>query len=204
MSSSLINQLIEAFRCLPGVGEKSARRMTYHILERDKIRGKVLSERLLEAIEQVKHCRKCRTLCEHDICELCSKPQRDDSKLCIVEMPTDVLSIEQTASFDGRYFVLLGRLSPLDGIGPKDIGLDHLQSRLEQEPIEEIIIATNPTVEGEATANYIAKLASKYDIKASRLAHGIPKGGELEYIDGNTLAHAISDRRLIVNELENV
>ena len=194
--SPLLAELIDAFTCLPGVGNKSAQRMAFHLLERNR-QGEInLSQSLHNAMEHIGHCESCRTFTESALCEICAHPVRSQSGLlCIVESPQDVLAIEQTASFTGTYFVLMGHLSPIDGIGPNDIGLDVLESRLSADNISEVILATNPTVEGEATAHYIAQLCAKYDIEASRIAHGVPVGGELEFIDGNTLTHAFSGRR---------
>lgn len=194
--SPLLAELIDAFTCLPGVGNKSAQRMAFHLLERNRQGALNLSQSLHNAMEHIGHCESCRTFTESALCEICAHPVRSQSGLlCIVESPQDVLAIEQTASFTGTYFVLMGHLSPIDGIGPNDIGLDVLESRLSADNISEVILATNPTVEGEATAHYIAQLCAKYDIEASRIAHGVPVGGELEFIDGNTLTHAFSGRR---------
>ncbi|MAZ77445.1 MAG: recombination protein RecR [Legionellaceae bacterium] len=193
--SPLLNQLIESLRCLPGVGQKSAQRMAFHLLERQRDNGLKLAEHLAQAISQVGHCKLCRTFSEEALCRICTHAQRDESLLCIVESPADVLAIEQTGSYRGRYFVLMGHLSPLDGIGPEDLGLDKLHQRLAQDnPVKEVILATNPTVEGEATAHYIANLLKKLKIRATRIAHGVPLGGELEYVDGGTLMHALAGR----------
>jgi len=193
--SPLIKQLVEAFRCLPGVGPKSAQRMSYHLLERDRDGAQRLARLLVETVERIGHCRQCRTLSETELCQVCADERRDRSLLCIVESPSDVEAVEQSTSYRGRYFVLMGHLSPLDGIGPEDIGLDHLAVRLGEGGIQELILATNPTVEGEATAHYIAELARSRGIRASRIACGVPFGGELEYLDAGTLFHAISGRR---------
>ena len=193
--SPLINRLIEDLRCLPGVGPKSAQRMAFHLLERDREGAQKLAKSLLAAAEQVGHCRQCRTLSETDICPLCANTSREQNLLCVVESPADVRAIEQATSYRGRYFVLMGHLSPLDGIGPKEIGLDQLDARLAEGTISEIILATNPTVEGEATAHYINEMAKVYGISSSRIAHGVPLGGELEYVDSGTLSHAFSGRR---------
>lgn len=193
--SPLLLQLIDAFRCLPGVGPKSAQRMAFHLLERDRKGATQLAQSLQTAVENIGHCSQCRTLSETDICGFCSDNRRNDELLCIVESPTDVIALDQATDFRGRYFVLMGHLSPLDGIGPAELGLDKLEERLKQGSVKEIILATNPTVEGEATAHYISEMALEYGIEATRLAHGIPLGGELEYIDGGTLAHAFSGRR---------
>ncbi len=191
----LLQRLIDALRCLPGVGPKSAQRMAFHILERDRDGGRGLAALLAEAVERVGHCARCRTLTEHEICHLCANPRRDDRLLCVVETPTDVLAIEQATGYQGRYFVLGGRLSPLDGIGPTELGLDVLEARLDAAPLDELILATNPTVEGEATAHYLGEMARERGIRTTRIAHGVPLGGELEYVDGGTLAHAFSGRR---------
>ncbi|RDV24682.1 recombination protein RecR [Alteromonas aestuariivivens] len=194
--SPLLSELVSALTCLPGVGNKSAQRMAFHLLERNREGALKLSSVLHNAMEHIRHCSRCRTFTEQPVCDICQHPQRQDSGLlCIVESPQDVLAIEQTSTFNGTYFVLMGHLSPIDGIGPQEIGLDELEQRFRSESIQEVILATNPTVEGEATAHYIAQLCNKYHIEASRIAHGVPVGGELEYIDGNTLTHAFSGRR---------
>jgi recombination protein RecR len=169
--------------------------MAFHLLERDRERGKQLGETLLQAMAHVGRCRRCRTLTEQDMCDLCRSPRRDDRVLCIVESPADVNAIEQATDYSGRYFVLHGRLSPLDGLGPTEIGMDALAARLDEAGIEELILATNPTVEGEATAHYIGEMARARGIRSTRIAHGVPIGGELEYVDGGTLAHAFAGRR---------
>lgn len=196
MQDNLLGQLIEALRCLPGVGPKSAQRMALHLLERDREGGRRLSAVLAEAMERVGRCRRCRDLTELDVCAICSDPRRDDSLLCVVESPVDVLAIEQATAFRGRYFVLLGRLSPLDGIGPEELGLDGLEARFEKSPPDEVIIATNPTVEGEATAYYLHQMAQARGLRVSRIAHGVPLGGELEFTDQSTLAHAFGTRQV--------
>ncbi|MCW8933953.1 MAG: recombination mediator RecR [Gammaproteobacteria bacterium] len=193
--SPLLLQLIEALRCLPGVGPKSAQRMAFHLLERDRKGASVLADALQQAVEHIGHCSRCRTLSETDICGYCADNRRNDELLCIVETPADVLAINQAADFNGKYFVLMGHLSPLDGIGPGELGLDLLEQRLKEGGIKELILATNPTVEGETTAHYISEMAAEYQVESTRLAHGIPLGGELEYIDGGTLAHAFSGRQ---------
>ena len=194
-ASPLLNQLMAALRCLPGVGPKSAQRMALHLLERDRDGAGRLVETLRLALERIGHCRLCRDLSETDLCTLCASPSRDSSLLCVIETPADVLAVEQATSFQGRYFVLMGHLSPLDGIGPAELGLDVLEARLDKGEIREIILATNPTVEGEATAYYIGELARERGIRATRIAHGVPLGGELESVDGGTLAHAFAGRR---------
>ncbi|VAW70593.1 Recombination protein RecR [hydrothermal vent metagenome] len=193
--SPLLQQLIEALCCLPGVGPKSAQRMAFHLLERDRKGGADLSVALQQAVEHIGHCSKCRTLSEDEVCQLCIDPRRNNELLCIVETPADVLAINQATDYKGRYFVLMGHLSPLDGIGPAELGLDLLEQQLKLGRIRELILATNPTVEGETTAHYISEMAAEYHVESTRLAHGIPLGGELEYIDGGTLAHAFSGRR---------
>lgn len=196
--SPLLENLIEALRALPGVGPKSAQRMAYHLLQRNRSGGVALSKALHEAMTHIGHCRSCRTFTEEEECNICQNYRRQMSgQLCIVEMPSDIPAIEQTGQFSGRYFVLMGRLSPLDGIGPREIGLDLLQQRLENESFHEVIVATNPTIEGEATANYIAEICGLYNVKVTRIAHGIPVGSDLENVDGTTLSHSFSGRREI-------
>ena len=194
-SDSLLGQLVEALRCLPGVGPKSAQRMALHLLERDRDGGLHLSTVLQDAMERIGRCRVCRDLTENEVCRICANERRDQSLLCIVESPSDVMAIENATGYQGRYFVLLGRLSPLDGIGPTELGLEELAERLIDHPPGEMIIATNPTVEGEATAFYLQRMAQKYDIAISRIAHGVPLGGELEYTDQSTIAHAFASRQ---------
>jgi recombination protein RecR len=195
--SPLVDELIHALCCLPGVGRKSAQRMALHLLERDPEGARRLAGAMDQAIDGVGHCQQCQILTEQDICYICSDPKRSDAQLCIVETPADVVAIEQSGSYQGKYFVLNGRLSPLDGIGPSELGLPTLFERLQKESVEEIILATNPTVEGEATAHYVADHAQKHNIPVSRIAHGVPLGGELEYIDGGTLTHAFASRRMM-------
>ncbi len=195
--SPLVSRLIEALRCLPGVGPKSAQRLAFHILERDRAGGRNLAVAITDATESVGQCKRCRMLSESDLCPICASGGRDESLLCIVETPADVVAVENSAGFAGRYFVLTGHLSPLDGIGPEELGLDLLEKILDDEPVKEVIVATNPTVEGEATAHYIAELCATRAIRASRIAHGVPQGAELEYVDGGTLSRALSGRRLI-------
>lgn len=189
-----IDRLIEALRCLPGVGPKSAQRMTFHLLERQRDGGAQLAAALQQALDNVHHCQRCRILSETDICSRCQDEDRKQDTLCIVEMPSDVLAIEQATQFDGQYFVLTGHLSPLDGIGPEALGIPRLIDWLDEGQISEVILAMNPTVEGEATSHYISELAKARQIRVSRLAHGIPLGGELEYIDSGTLSHAFAGR----------
>ncbi len=193
--SPLIDQLITALRCLPGVGAKSAQRMAFQLLERDRQGALALSQVLAEAMEHVGHCSQCRTLTELEVCNICSGSRRNPELLCVVETPADVLAIEQTGSFSGLYFVLHGHLSPIDGLGPEDIGIPELLERISHSPVTELVIATNPTVEGEATAHYISEQLASVDIRVSRIAHGVPLGGELEYVDGGTLAHAFAGRK---------
>ncbi len=195
--SPLIQQLINALRCLPGVGPKSAQRMAFHLLEREQDGALLLAQIIEKSIAQLGRCESCSTLSETDLCPLCSDQSRNTKLLCVVETPMDVLAVEQTGGFNGLYYVLGGHLSPLDGIGPQDIGIAKLLERLSQGLVEELILATNPTVEGEATAHYIAEQLRELTLKVSRIAHGVPIGGELEYIDGGTLAHAIAGRRAL-------
>ncbi|MEW7978900.1 MAG: recombination protein RecR [gamma proteobacterium symbiont of Phacoides pectinatus] len=191
----LLEQLMQALRCLPGVGPRSAQRMAFHLLERDREGGRHLARLLEASMERIGHCGRCRTLSEEAVCALCANPRRSDAQLCVVESPAEVAALEQATDFGGRYFVLGGRLSPLDGIGPREIGLDLLARRLSDEGTEELILATNPTVEGEATAHYIGQMARERGIRVTRIAHGVPLGGELEYVDGGTLSHAFAGRR---------
>lgn len=197
MFSPLIDQLIHALRKLPSVGPKSAQRMALHMLEHDRDGAQQLAAALSAAVADVKRCSRCRTLTEQQICGICQNPKRDASLLCVVETPADVIALEQSGHFNGHYFVLLGRLSPIDGIGPKEIGIDQLDERLASGEVREVIIATNPTMEGEATSHYIGERAKARQIRVTRIAHGVPIGGELEYIDGGTLAHALKSRHEI-------
>jgi recombination protein RecR len=194
MSSPLLEQLIDAFRVLPGVGPKTAQRMAYHVLEREREGGKRLAQTLDAAVERIGHCDRCRDFSENPRCATCSSGSRDAHLLCAVESPADRLAIEQATGYRGLYFILQGRLSPLDGIGPRELGLDQLAERLAEGDVQELIIATNPTVEGEATAHYLAQLARQHGVKPSRLTHGVPLGGELEYVDRGTLSHAFGSR----------
>jgi recombination protein RecR len=189
-----IEELMSALRCLPGVGPKSAQRMTFQLLERNREGGERLAKALDHALTHVHHCKRCRILSETELCPRCADDNRQQDQLCIVEMPSDVLAIEQATHYKGQYFVLSGHLSPLDGIGPEALGIPQLISWLDEQTVKELILATNPTVEGEATAHYISELAKVRGIHVSRLAHGIPLGGELEYIDSGTLSHAFSGR----------
>lgn len=194
--SPAIDALVDDLKRLPGVGQKTAQRMAFHLLERDREGAAKLSNSLQAAVERVAQCQQCRTLTEEALCRICANPGRSDSGvICVVETPADVLAIEQTSQFKGRYFVLMGHLSPLDGIGPADIGLDQLEQQLKEGPIAEIILATNPTVEGDATAHYIADIAEQFSINTTRIAHGVPVGGELGYVDQTTLGHAFSGRK---------
>jgi recombination protein RecR len=188
-------QLIEALRRLPGVGPKSAQRMAFHLLEKDREGAVALGDALRTAVQTVGRCRRCRMFAESELCPICSSASRDRATLCVVESPADVAAIEQSGSYRGNYFVLMGHLSPLDGIGPQQLGFDQLESLLAEGEVREVILATNTTVEGEATAHVIADIASKHRVKPSRIAHGVPVGGELEYVDGGTLAHALAGRQ---------
>ncbi|WP_449447607.1 recombination mediator RecR [Thermomonas brevis] len=198
MTISLLEQLIDALRVLPGVGQKSAQRMAYHLLERQRDGGRRLADALAESMERIGHCKRCRDFSETELCPTCASSARDAELLCVVETPADRLAIEQATGFRGLYFVLQGRLSPLDGIGPQELGLDLLAQRLEEGEVRELIVATNPTVEGEATAHYLAQLARARGVQPSRLAHGVPLGGELEYVDRGTLSHAFGSRSEIL------
>src|SRR6201999_1306174 len=193
-----LSRLIEALRCLPGVGPKSAQRMAFHLLERDRNGGRAIAESLAEALRAVGHCKRCRMLTESGLCNICASAGRDAAQLCVVESPADVVAIEQSGGFRGRYFVLMGHLSPLDGIGPEQLGVRDLEAILNEGLVRELILATNPTVEGEATAHFLGELATKRGIRASRIAHGVPIGGELEYVDGGTLAHALAGRQSVI------
>lgn len=195
--SPLTQQLISALTQLPGVGPKSAQRMALHLLSRDHQQGLALADAIKQAMEQVGRCSKCRNFSETEVCHLCQQQNRDASLLCVVESPGDVLAIEQSSHFKGYYFLLLGHLSPIDGIGPKEIGADLFEQRLQQEPIKEVIIATGTTVEGEATAHYFSEIARRHQVVASRIAHGVPMGGDLEYVDSNTLGLALTGRKTI-------
>lgn len=196
MLSPAITQLIEKLTCLPGVGRKSAQRMSLYLLERDREGGVALAKALEHALTAVSNCPQCQNFTELQLCKICADERRNNKQLCIVETPSDVLAVEQSASFQGRYFVLMGHLSPLDGIGPKDLGIPHLLE-IAQQGVEEVILATNSTIEGEATANYIIEKLKPMGVHISRIAHGVPMGGELEYIDGGTLAHALNSRQRV-------
>ena len=198
--SPLLQQLLQALRCLPGVGARTAQRMAFHLLERDRDGAKALIEALTAGLERIGECKQCRMLTEDPLCWICSSSERDASLLCVVESPADVLAVEDSAVFNGHYFVLQGRLSPLDGIGPEELGLELFEQQVASGKIREIILATGSTVEGEATAGYLASLAQLKGVKVSRIAHGVPIGGELEYVDRSTLSRAISGRHSL--ELE--
>ena len=195
--SPLLVRLIDALRCMPGVGRKSAQRIAFHMLERDRGGAEELSRALADAVAGIGHCSQCRMLTEHELCNICSASGRDESMICVVESPADVMALEDATGYRGRYFVLMGHLSPLDGIGPAELGLDLLEDRLRTEAVEELIIATNPTVEGDATAHLLADVATRHSVSPSRIAHGVPLGGELEYVDGGTLSHAFFGRRVV-------
>lgn len=190
-----LEQLVQALRVLPGVGPRSAQRMAYHLLQHDRAGAGLLAQALSGALASVRRCAKCNNFSEDEICPLCRSPRRDASLLCVVETPADLAMVEQTLSYSGMYFVLMGRLSPLDGVGPRDIGLDRLQARAAEGEVQELILATNFTNEGEATAHYIAEMLRSRGIKVSRIARGVPLGGELEYVDAGTISQALLDRR---------
>ena len=192
-----LEQLIESLRCLPGVGPKSAQRMAYHLLQRDRQGANKLAIALDNALQVVDHCKLCNTFSEQPVCPLCESDQRDNTVLCVVEMPTDLMMLESTRAYNGMYFVLMGRLSPLDGVGPKEIHLDKLIKRAQDGVVQEVILATNYTVEGDATAHYISELLRARSLRVSRIARGMPMGGELEYVDSGTLAQAMLERRSI-------
>lgn len=195
-TSPLLEALMESLRHLPGVGPKSAQRMAFYLLQSDRSKGMRLAESLFKAMSEIGHCSICRTFTEQPVCDICSNVYREKTgQICVVESPADIFAIEQTGQFSGRYFVLMGHLSPLDGIGPDDIGLPLLERRLSTEPISEVILATNPTVEREATAGYIAQMCKQYDVSATKIAHGVPIGGDLEMVDGTTLSHALTGRQ---------
>jgi recombination protein RecR len=197
MASSSLDELVLSLSCLPGVGQKSAQRMALHLLERDRDGARRIAEALDSALDNLKHCRQCRNFCDTPVCDICADEDRDQATLCVVETPADVIAVETSAAFSGRYFVLLGKLSPLDGFGPEQIGLDQLEQLLQQGNIGEIILATSATVEGDITAQYIADIATRHGVASSRLARGIPLGGELEFVDSGTLSRALSGRQQI-------
>ncbi|HZP91415.1 MAG TPA: recombination mediator RecR [Burkholderiales bacterium] len=192
---SSLEELIEALRCLPGVGPKSAQRMAYHLLQRDHPGAQRLSQALDRALERIRHCEKCNSFAEEPVCALCRSPRRDAAQLCVVETPADLAMMEQTQAYGGLYFVLMGKLSPLDGIGPREIHLDRLLRRATDGLIKEVILATNFTVEGEATAHYVAEMLAPRGLRVTRIARGLPVGGELEHVDSGTLAQAVIERR---------
>ena len=194
-SPSLLNVLIESLQCLPGVGPKSAQRMAFHLLQRNRGGAKSLADALNRAINEIGHCKNCRIFTEHESCSICLDPGRISTKICVVENPTDVFTIEKSTDYKGLYFVLMGSLSPLDGIGPHELGLPMLDRRLTEEAVEELILATNSTVEGEVTAHVLSEMAGKQGIKTTRLAQGVPVGGELEFVDQNTIAQAFAGRK---------
>ena len=195
--SPLIDRLIESLQAQPGVGPKTATRTALHLLQHNRDGARVLANALSEAVDRVTRCRQCRTLSETDLCAICANPKRDPAVMCIVESPSDIVAIEQAGAFSGRYFVLHGRLSPLDGVGPEELGLDGLAERVRSQGVSEVILATNPTVEGEATAHYIAEALAATEATLTRIAHGVPVGGELEYTDGGTILHALRGRRAL-------
>lgn len=192
--SPALAALIDALRALPGVGPKSAQRMAFHLLQEGRSGAQTLEQALERALARVGRCRQCRMLTETELCTICASPQRDAALLCVVESPADVVAIEQSGGYRGRYFVLMGHLSPLDGIGPDQLGAHELAQLLKAGEVREVILATNPTVEGEATAHFLSQMVRAHQLKASRIAHGVPVGGELEYVDGGTLAHALAGR----------
>lgn len=197
MASSSLDELIQSLGCLPGVGRKSAQRMALHLLERDQAGARRIADALNGALANVRHCRRCRNFCDSVICEICSDAERDQGAICVVEAPADVIAVESSGAFGGRYFVLMGKLSPLDGYGPDEIGLEQLEQLLEEGDIRELILATSATVEGDITAQYIADVAAGHDVASSRLARGIPLGGELEFVDSGTLSRALQGRQQI-------
>ena len=196
-NQGLLKELIQSLCCLPGIGPKSAQRMAFHLLQRNRQGGLQLSQIMGKAMHDISYCQDCRTLTETAVCDICSNASRDSEVLCIVESPADVWILEEATGFKGKYFVLHGRLSPLDGIGPEQLGIDMLEQRMLQGKLKELILATNATVESHATAHFIAEIANKHQIHTTRIAHGIPMGGELEFIDSGTLLHAFKDRRAI-------
>ena len=199
MSPSSLDELIEALRCLPGVGPKSAQRMAYHLLQRDQRGAARLGHALTHALEVLRHCERCNTFAEEAVCQRCANPRRDPALLCVVEMPADLAMIEQTQSYSGLYYVLMGRLSPLDGVGPRELRLDKLIARAHDGKVQEVILATNFTNEGEVTAHYLTEMLKSRAIRVSRIARGVPVGGELEYVDAGTLAQAVRERRSVAD-----
>jgi recombination protein RecR len=192
--SSLLRQLIDALKCLPGVGQKSAQRMAFHLLQRDQQGARMLASKLALALDRIGNCERCRMLTEESICTYCSSERRDDSVLCVVETPADLFAIEQSGVYSGRYFILMGHLSPIDGIGPSELGIDLLEQRLASDGVEELVLATSVTVEGDATAHFLAQIAQRHRVRASRIAYGVPVGGELEFTDSGTLSRAFTGR----------
>lgn len=193
----MLNRLVEALRCLPGVGPKSAQRMVFHLLQHQRQRGLHLASCLEQAMSNIHHCERCANYTEQKVCSLCQNPNRDSSLLCVVESPADVSAIEQSNAFQGKYFVLMGKISPLDGLGPEDIGLPRLKNLIIQEEINEVILALSPSVEGQTTIHFIHQLLRELSINITQLAHGIPSGGELEFLDGNTIGNALRNRAII-------
>ena len=196
--SPLIDRLIDALQILPGVGSKTATRMALNVLQHNRKGGEALARVLSKAVSDVRRCVDCRTLSETELCETCANPKRDASLLCVVESPADIVAIEQSGTYSGRYYVLHGRLSPIDGVGPDELGLTNIAARIRERGVKEVILATNPTVEGEATAHYISEALENSATKLTRIAHGVPLGGELEYLDGGTIAHALQGRRALI------
>ena len=192
-----LTRLIDALRCLPGVGPKSAQRMAFHLLERDREGAGGIARALSDAVSRVGACRRCRMFAEAEFCPICAASGRDRSLLCVVESPAGVVAVEQSGSYRGCYFVLMGHLSPLDGIGPEELGVDELERLFDEGEVREVILATNPTVEGDATAHFVAEIAVRHGVRPTRIAHGVPVGGELEYVDGGTLAHALAGRQAL-------
>jgi recombination protein RecR len=197
ISSPLLERLIDTLRCLPGVGPKSAQRMALHLLERNRQGGRNLAEALADAMQRIGRCSNCRNFTEADMCQLCLSPKRDQGLICVVETPADILAIESSGGFNGSYHVLMGHLSPIDGVGPEQIGIDHLLQRVGAGNVREVVLATGTTVEGEATAYFISEQLKAIGATVTRIAHGVPLGGDLEYIDGGTLAHAFSGRQRV-------
>ncbi|MGD9600983.1 MAG: recombination mediator RecR [Gammaproteobacteria bacterium] len=195
MTTAVLNELVKALQCLPGIGPKSAQRAAFHLLERNRDGARRLSRALVDAMDRIGHCEVCRTFSETRVCRICESPARDASVVCAVESPLDVAAIEQALDFNGRYFVLMGRLSPIDGVSPQTLRLDLLEARLATGEVRELIVATGTTMEGEATAHYLKQLARQAGVKATRIAYGVPLGGELEYVDASTLSLAIQSRR---------
>lgn len=196
MNPSGLESLIEALRCLPGIGPKSAQRMAYHLLQRDRPGAQRLGDAVLHALQAIRHCQRCNTFTEGDVCERCASPRRDPELLCVVETPVDMNMMEQTLTYRGMYYVLMGKISPLDGVGPKELGLDRLMSRALDGVVKEVILATNYTNEGEATAHYITAMLKPKGVGVTRIARGVPVGGELEYVDSGTLAQALRERKV--------